>query len=1058
LPLSIADTESDLRLLVERKTQTLGVVGSGDREPLAEKTLDKSNGSFLWTTLVLEELLRCHSRKEIHHILEEVPTGMELLYKRTLDYMSQASRGKELAKAILTWAACAVRPMTISERGGALALDINDSFPRLEESIAALCGQLVVVDKSGRVRMVHETAREFLVAGGLDSEFSIEKGKAHTRIARVCLKYLVGEEMKPLRKSRRRPLANSQATRLDFASYAYMAYSDHLSRADAQAAETFQLVVQFLRSNVLSWIETIAESQNLNQLIRASKHLKAYTNACAAERSPLDPRIRELRQWTTDLARIPAMFASALTVSPSAIYSLIPPFCPTDSMVYKTGASGRRLVVLGAPNQQWDDRLLCIDFRQGQPRVLHYGDEFLAVGLSSGTVALYYATSYQQYKVLEHGEVVNFIAFKTKENLVATSGTRMIKVWDIKTGQVMHSLASPPRPLGMEFNKERLLVASRSNYVATFDLGQDVRQEWVRRPWSDADPSDTSQMPSGGTPCALTLSPSHEMLAVAYSGQPIALWDMKEDAYAGSCGKKLSSGETSTHVVVALAFKANPDIYLLAAAYLDGDLALLDPFANQQLECFRANCQTLACSPNGRLLAAGGANGIIDVYEFDTFKLLYRVKSSNSFIKQLAFIRDSLLLADIRGTQCTVWEPEALLRESLSDESSGPTFTTMVETVSMEAKAKITAIVVHHTSEVIFCGKDDGSVILYEGKTATTLRTLYSHRSTVRLLVWIESRDALLSVDASNRIFLHKIQKSTDKSWLSDLTVLFKSRLDSERAIVDVLVAETPAKFVVSTRNSDHLFNLDNGEHERERTYPETSVIRKWLPHPDSPLHLICVDNIKACVYCWSDWSEVSSITLSLDDTAELIGASLYSRHQKPRIMLHLLLPNSSLDANANKIAILNADCFAIRNKDGVPVLEERSDAVATLDQPATDENREAMLKALSSAALLGSQKLTFGLDVAHVIGIDESGRLVFMNRSFWVCSIDLSKTGVDILQHKGSQPVEVFEHFFIPYDWFAGKRVIACALAERDIILTRGGDLAVIRGGLEHTERVHVE
>lgn len=89
---------------------------------------------------MLEELLRCHSRKEIYRILENVPRGMESLYKRTLDYMSQAVRGKELAKTILIWAACAIRPMTISELGGALSLDIHDSFLRLEESIVALCG------------------------------------------------------------------------------------------------------------------------------------------------------------------------------------------------------------------------------------------------------------------------------------------------------------------------------------------------------------------------------------------------------------------------------------------------------------------------------------------------------------------------------------------------------------------------------------------------------------------------------------------------------------------------------------------------------------------------------------------------------------------------------------------------------------------------------------------------------------------------------------------------------------------------------------------------------
>ncbi|KAL5352746.1 hypothetical protein ACLOAV_002694 [Pseudogymnoascus australis] len=1056
LPILTIDTESDLRLLVERRTQTLGIVGTDDRGILAEKILDKSKGSFLWTILVLDELLQCHSKKEIHQILRDVPRGMEPLYKRTLDHMSQASRGKELAKTILMWTVCAVRPMTVSELDGALTFDTYDSFPRLEESIATLCGQLVVVDKYKKVKMVHETAREFLVASRFKSEFSIEKTKAHTRMAQVCLNYLVGEEMKPPRISRRRPSANLPAARLDFASYACTAYSYHLSRADPLATGTFELVVQFLRSNVLTWIETIADSKNLNHLTRASKHLKTYVNACAVERSPLDPRIQALRKWTTDLARIPAMFANALTVSPSAIYSLIPPFCPTESMVYNTGVSNRRLAVLGTPNKEWDDRLLCIDFRQGQPRVLRYGDEFLAVGLSSGAIVLYYATSYQEYKVLEHGEAVNFIAFKTETDLVATCGMKMVKVWDIRSGQVVHSLTSPPHPLAMELDGDILLIASRKNYVAAWDLRHGSQPEWVQRPWSNIDMLETNRTPQLGTPCALTLSTSNRMLAVVYSGQPITLWDLEENAYAGSCGKKLSSGETSTHVVVALTFNPNPDISLLAVAYLDGDLALLDPFSDRQLECFRANCQTLAPSPNGRLLAAGGANGIIHVYEFDTFKLLYQVKSSNSYIRQLAFAKDSMLLADIRGAQCTVWEPEALLRESLCDESSGVTSATVVETVSIEAKAKITAMVVHHTSEVIFCGKDDGSVVLYERKMATSLGTLYSHNSPVRLLAWIESRDALLSVDASNRIFLHRIQKSEDKSWLSDLTILFKSRLDSEKAIIDVLMGEMAAKFIVSTRESDHLFSLDSGKCERERTYPPMLGIHKWLPHPESSLHMVCIDNVKVSAYCWSDWSEVSSIALPLyNDTTEIKSAIIYRLGQKQRIMLNLLHPNSSIDIN--RITIIDADRLVVGNKDNSILLGKQSDVVGAFDQLATVED-EKMATILSSAAPLRSRMMTIELSIAHVIGIDESSKLVFLNRSFWVCSVDLSESWLETAQRKDPSTIEVFKHFFVPYEWFAGKRDVVCALAKRDIMLTRGGDLAVIRGGLDYAERICIE
>ncbi|RBQ65882.1 hypothetical protein FVER14953_21410 [Fusarium verticillioides] len=745
------------------------------------------------------------------------------------------------------------------------------------------------------------------------------------------------------------------------------------------------------------------------------------------------------------------MFANALAVSPSAIYSLIPPFCPTESMIYKVGGSNQRLEVLGAFNEQWDDRILCVDFRTGQLKALRYGDGFLAIALGSGTVILYYTASHQEYKTFGHSESVNLIAFKTGSDLMATCGIKTTKIWDIRTGQVVHTLVSPPRPLGMELDGDILIIASRNNCIDSWKLGHNVRPESVRRPWGGANTPEVNRIPLSGVPCALSLSTSHGMLAVAYNVQPIILWDMEEDTYAGSCGKKLSSGETFTHVIVALAFNPNPDIGLLAVAYLDGDLALLDPHTDRQLECFRANCQTLAPSPNGRFLAAGCANGIIHVYEFDTFKLLYRVKSSNSYIKQLAFSKDSMLLADIRGSQCTVWKPEALLRESLSDDSSGLTSATLIETVSLEEKAKVTSMALHHKSTVILCGKDDGSVVFYERKTGASLGVLYKHKSAVRLLVWIENRDALLSVDASNRIFLYRIQMSTDKGWLTDPVELFKTRLDSEKAITDVSIGDVAAKFLVSTRESDHLFDLNDGKNEMEQTYPQIPSTRKWFPHPQSSQHLICVDNVKISAHSWHNLTEVSSIKLSLDgQTGELTNATLYSLGQEHRIMLHLAQPRSS--TQTSRIAVINLEHIPVHGSDSSLSQRRQTYASATFHQSTADDKRDIM-KSSNLTAALCSRVTQFELDITHFIGVDDSSRLIFLNHSSWVCSVDLSASGLDITQRDGESSIEISDHFFIPQDWFAGEKDIVCILAKGDIALTRGGDLAVIRGGVEYNE-----
>ncbi len=57
----IGDTQLDIRLLVETKAKALPVRDSNQRASLITKILEKSMGSFLWTSLVLKELIGTYS-------------------------------------------------------------------------------------------------------------------------------------------------------------------------------------------------------------------------------------------------------------------------------------------------------------------------------------------------------------------------------------------------------------------------------------------------------------------------------------------------------------------------------------------------------------------------------------------------------------------------------------------------------------------------------------------------------------------------------------------------------------------------------------------------------------------------------------------------------------------------------------------------------------------------------------------------------------------------------------------------------------------------------------
>lgn len=1038
--ISTADTLPDIKLLVQAKAKSVFLKDEEDRAALVEKIIGKSEGSFLWTVLVLNELSNSYGEEEINQALEDMPRDMAPLYQRTLELMTYATGRRKLAKAILTWATCATRPLSMKELDGALKLDVKDKFPKLKESILALCGHLVTVDKFGKVQMVHGTAREFLLSDDLDSEFAINKTEGHTRIARACLIYLTGEEMKPPRTSRRGSAMNIAGKRAEFSVYACAAFSYHLAKADPLANDVLILAVKFLKSNVLSWIEVIAQTQNLIPLIRAAKNLRAYLDSCAAERSPLDKSMQMIRGWTTDFIRVVAKFADALITSPSAIYSLILPFCPTESTIYKIANPGRKISVVGLSNVHWDDRLSCIDFHEGQTSAVCHGDEFFAVGLTTGTVALYHATSCQEYKVLNHGEAVKILQFKSKTVLMASCGMKTIRIWDTCSGETVHIFQAPQRFIGLAFDKSLLIAASSKNYLASWDLDNDGAQQ-PNRPWNDSGGHVNTQ--SRRTPCAISIAVSHRMLAVAYSGRPITLWDLEEDTYYGSCGKKLASGETSTHMVTALVFNPNPNIGLLAASYLDGELVLLDPFNDQELESFRADCHTLAASPDGRLLAGGAGGGTIQIYEFDTLRLLYRVKASNFYIKQLAFSRDSLHFSDIRGSHCNVWEPAVLLRDSIGDDSSEGTSTSFVDVVASDTKSKISAMVLHPKGEIVFCGKDDGSISLYELKTGAEVRTLYNHKALVRILTWWPQSDTIMSVDVSNGIFAWNLKKTQKEGWVAE-KLLFQSRLDCRKSIIQVLPGEAAGKFILSTHESDHLWSID-GQQEDLRTYSDRPGIRKWIQHQQSPLHMICVEDVAARIYAWRDWSEVASVSIIANlPGLQLKSVTPYLLGRRPQILLELSELDGSPDTRG--LQLLDASPFAIENFPADEAVTEAARVRRDADNGSVMEEAAAVV----SIPLFGPQLAALARHVAHVVGLGDANQLVFLDTHSWICSADL--------EGLSNNSVSYSRHFFLPYDWFAGTRDVICAVAQRDVLFARNDDVAIVKGGLEYVEKVNAQ
>lgn len=325
-------------------------------------------------------------------------------------------------------------------------------------------------------------------------------------------------------------------------------------------------------------------------------------------------------------------------------------------------------------------------------------------------------------QLLQHQESVTLLDFGHGIDHLVSAGSRRIclwyttsweLLWDSKTFQQCISVAI------IEEN-ELLLGALRNNHLMIWDLPTGGLTDtvdwaadlhWLRRS-------------SSCRPMVAAFSVESCLLAVVYRGQDILLWDLETYALHDTYNRHGSSSNFKSYGpdagVICLTFSVAPSASLLAAGNSDGELLLFDTAKGLVVGTEWVNAQTLTCSPDGRTLASGDSSGTIQIFDFETLRPLYRINSDEYCIRNLAFSGDGHCLMDIRRSECRVWDPTVLIRQDSDDQNSD---TISVSTSHQETSIQsvkevtlITSLTWHGNGEVFFCGKENGSVDLYETK------------------------------------------------------------------------------------------------------------------------------------------------------------------------------------------------------------------------------------------------------------------------------------------------------------------------------------------------------
>ena len=1038
--ISIKNSLEDIRLYLQANAEFLPVEDNEEKDLLLAQILNRSNGNFLWTYLVLQELADTLSVEQAYEVLDTVPNGMDGLYLRILEGLMNNTKNRDIAKAILMWTVCASRPLRIDELKEALRLDLNVTLPRLETRLGSITGNLVYVDGENKAQLAHQTVRSFLTrdhADGLPThDFTIIRSRDHLNVGRVCLDYLCGPELK-VSRFRRGASHSRTINRSAFAPYAVQHFSDHIIRFPCDDASILNDICSFLSSNSLAWIEMVATSKDLTPVVHAARNLKAYLEKCKKYHAPIEPAFQDITAWSTDLCRLVACFGGPLVTNPSSIHFLIPPVCPSASIIHRSFTDyPQPLRVSGLNEDDWDDRLLCITAPGRQPLSVACEDVAFAVGFSDGTARLYDTSTLQEKHTFNHRDQVRLVAFSTTDQHLAAASRKKISLWNCITKGLMWEVKLGDPLLAMSFNEDNSLLvgATRSNSLFFWDRTSGKLVNSFQ--FSDIDESTGEEHRHARAPTHAALSPGLNLFAVVYRQRPIVLWDLEDTSYIGQYNKDASV--YPGHLCFALVFNPKAEVQLVAAAYDDGEIVAFDPWTQRKRASTNANAAIIQGSRDGTILVSDDGTGSMTIYEFETLKALYRIDGDEVGIRGFAFSNDGLRIFDVRGDQCNIWEPPVLVRrkemKETSSQGSSDDFSVAAPPTfygkPIQYGRSITTLTALTQCDALLCGREDGTVAVYSSLTGYLLQELVTHANNVAIKFLHMSRSGklLVSVDISGRILIRSLSIQKGPRITGARLVLDRRASD---VVEQILISDDDTKVMVSMVRSDEVWEVQTSQTLCGIKRSKVQTPWQWTQAARASAPLLYFSDGRITIHDWDLFKSndpLHSVDLCLAGLGDTSIKALVCSPHKSHLCILL----------AERRAVVRPPILRVWNMSRIHGMCKAPHLPGFIEEG----DPEAGINVVPAKATYDQ----LAKDIKIAIGVHEDA-LVFLTYQGWICSLKLNGLTEETLYSR---------HFFVPSRYHSAASSQTMFVSPKgSVFIAYKDQVIVFSSGLDFEEKI---
>lgn len=1056
----IDDNRHDIRFYIQKEVVFLPG-DSSFHAAVVEELVQRSEGNFLWVHLALQELLEIHSQDDLSQILDEIPHGMESMYRRMETSITQLSKQSDqlLSRTLLTWATYGKRPLHTDE----LVRVMKPKFPsllNLRSSVNQLCGHFVTVDSSDRVSLVHSTAGDYLRHAS-SLPFSMKSRSAHEELFDTSLRVLLD----PLLRSR-----ISQQQLPPFCEYASTSWAYHLGRSSVDSDDVLSILVKFFKGPfVLVWIETLAILRQLGSLAYASAMLTTVIQRrrrSDAGRSPLLHRLSDLKvleMWALDLLKVVGKFGSHLLQDSSAIYKFIPQLSPLKSTLHQQFAdsSSSQITVSGLSIADWDDLLSRVSVGTSRKAsLIRCSAHYLAISTSAKTITVWSTISFEEIVTMVHDEHIFQICFNGSGDRLVSYGSRTTRMWSLPDGLEVLCIPSlsNTKPLELTFmeNDAAVLTCSDSREFMKFSL------QYPEKGWQSTYPGvlkEDKAMANSftNTPASLSFNSDVSQIAVGYRGAPLEVWDLDSGNVVNRCNRTSRfAPERKQSWTGVNRVMWHPIHYEVLGLYTDGVVFKWQPLTEAHTELPEATeslPSDIQIAPNGIVFLTSDVNGEVKIHSFHDFVTIYQL-SSEDIITATCFSPDSQRFYDLRGSYCNVWEPNALIRMSESDDQgsdveselrSMSNVSLMASEAWVDSSVPITCLAPNLQGSLICSGDDEGTITLWDSKTESRLILATSAVGMgIERITWSDDGKYLAYEDLGRRLVLHSLnaQRGTTSGfpWIVDRILNTKSNLEDDIK-KELLIKPDSSMLLSAGTRSAQLWYLDSRTRNAGSKLPST--VAAWSRHPQNSAQVLAYGEDVITAFDWSEEGLQKFSEWKIDIPAD--GSRGNARLNKVITAPngeYVLLLYSQLGRPRQSTELLKLRIFQVSSLDPssktIPVIELPQSIADLIEIPLT---------------------------------VLSANVFVFIDKAFWVCAWHFDPQA--LLRIPKAKPLSVAEgeirpriqdteiqtqldrlgvirHFFLPRDWINANSLALCTvLADGILLCPRKAEVAVIRSGL---------